>query len=69
MAALSFGVPATPATGARDIVAEEREEYGYSVYCKRGRREAMEDRYSASVGIHGDSKQVNFSVFPVGASS
>ncbi|KAI3408314.1 uncharacterized protein J3R85_020359 [Psidium guajava] len=60
VAAPSFGVPATPAA---DTVAEEIEEYGYSVYCKRGRREAMEDRYSASVAIRGDSKQVNFSVF------
>ncbi|XP_048136006.1 probable protein phosphatase 2C 25 isoform X2 [Rhodamnia argentea] len=60
VAALSFGVPATPAT---DTLAEEREEYGYSVYCKRGRREAMEDRYSASVAIHGDSKQALFGVF------
>lgn len=63
MAALSFGVPATPSAAARDVVEEEREVYGYSVYCKRGRREAMEDRYSASVAIHGDSKQALFGVF------
>jgi len=36
----------------------EREGYGYSVYCKRGRREAMEDRFSAVVDLEGDAKQV-----------
>ena len=36
----------------------EREGYGYSVYCKRGRREAMEDRFSAVVDHEGDVKQV-----------
>ncbi|XP_057979659.1 probable protein phosphatase 2C 25 [Malania oleifera] len=36
---------------------------GYSVYCKRGRRAVMEDRYSAVVNIHGDSKQAFFGVF------
>lgn len=36
----------------------EFEGEGYSVYCKRGKRGAMEDRYSAVVGLQGDSKQV-----------
>ncbi|KAJ6357538.1 hypothetical protein OIU78_005398 [Salix suchowensis] len=37
---------------------------GYSVYCKRGRRGGiMEDRYSASVDVNGDSKQASFGVF------
>lgn len=35
------------------------EKDGYSVYCKRGRRGyAMEDRYSAFVGLNGNHKQV-----------
>lgn len=41
------------------VEAMEEEGDGYSVYCKRGRRRSgMEDRFSASVGIHGDSRQV-----------
>lgn len=36
----------------------EVEGEGYSVYCKRGKRGRMEDRYSAVVGLEGDSKQV-----------
>lgn len=31
---------------------------GYYVYCKRGRRGKMEDRYSAVIDLNGDSKQV-----------
>jgi serine/threonine protein phosphatase PrpC len=42
-------------------VEVEREEY--SVYCKKGRREAMEDRYSAALNLQGDSKQAFFGVF------
>ncbi|XVF68499.1 hypothetical protein PTKIN_Ptkin11bG0007300 [Pterospermum kingtungense] len=59
-AALCFGVPATPCELGREV---EREGDGYSVYCKRGRREAMEDRFSASVKLQGDSKQAFFGVF------
>ncbi|THG15423.1 hypothetical protein TEA_002914 [Camellia sinensis var. sinensis] len=33
---------------------------GYFVYCKRGKRAAMEDRYSALVNLLGDSKQQSF---------
>ncbi|GFY83502.1 protein phosphatase 2C family protein [Actinidia rufa] len=36
---------------------------GYSVYCKRGKRGAMEDRYSALVDFQGDSKQAFFGIF------
>ncbi|CAL5407492.1 unnamed protein product [Camellia sinensis] len=36
---------------------------GYFVYCKRGKRAAMEDRYSALVNLLGDSKQAFFGVF------
>nr|GEZ24890.1 probable protein phosphatase 2C 25 [Tanacetum cinerariifolium] len=47
-----------------DEVAEIDEEgEAYSVYCKRGKRGAMEDRYSAVVGLQGDSKQAFFGVF------
>ncbi|CAK9164189.1 unnamed protein product [Ilex paraguariensis] len=54
--------PATPAVteGRREM---EIDGDGYSVYCKKGRREAMEDRYSAVVGLQGDSKQAFFGVF------
>lgn len=57
VAALSFGGSVTPREGKRDEVEEEREGC-YSVYCKRGRREFMEDRYSAVLDFQGDSKQV-----------
>ncbi|KAK1409365.1 hypothetical protein QVD17_35891 [Tagetes erecta] len=42
-------------------IDEEGEEYG--VYCKRGRKGAMEDRFSAVVDFQGDSKQACFGVF------
>jgi len=52
----NFGnFPRTP-TAAADFVEVEGDEY--SVCCKRGRRGAMEDRYSALVNLQGDSKQV-----------
>ncbi|KAL4564714.1 hypothetical protein LXL04_028782 [Taraxacum kok-saghyz] len=37
-------------------IDEEGEEY--SVYCKRGKRGSMEDRYSAVVDLQGDTKQL-----------
>ena len=43
--------------GYREMLEDERDGY-YSVYCKKGRREAMEDRYSAVVDLQGGSKQV-----------
>ncbi|XAR71916.1 Phosphoprotein phosphatase [Bertholletia excelsa] len=36
---------------------------GYSVYCKRGKRGHMEDRYSAVADLREDSKQAFFGVF------
>ncbi|XP_031385295.1 probable protein phosphatase 2C 25 [Punica granatum] len=66
IATFSFGAPATPSASAalaKDVVSEEREEYGYSVYCKRGRRESMEDRYSTTLNIGGDPKQAMFGVY------
>lgn len=55
MPSIGFGILETP-----EVMEEEGE--GYSVYCKRGRRRisAMEDRFSVSVGIQGDSRQVYF---------
>ncbi|XAR58900.1 Phosphoprotein phosphatase [Bertholletia excelsa] len=59
---LGFGAaPATPAVERREVVEVERD--GYSVCCKRGRREAMEDRFSAAVDLQGDPKQAFFGVF------
>ncbi|KAL0540015.1 hypothetical protein IC582_024241 [Cucumis melo] len=58
MPSIGFGLLETP-----EVMEEEGE--GYSVYCKRGRRRisAMEDRFSVSVGIQGDSRQAFFGVF------
>ncbi|XP_043723981.1 probable protein phosphatase 2C 25 [Telopea speciosissima] len=41
----------------------EFEKDGVSVYCKKGRREAMEDRYSAVFDLQGDPKQAFFGIF------
>lgn len=58
VASVAFGgLVATPREVKRDELEEEREGY-FSVYCKRGRRESMEDRYSAVTDFQGDSKQV-----------
>ncbi|OAP10894.1 hypothetical protein AXX17_AT2G26100 [Arabidopsis thaliana] len=56
----SAAVAATPREECREV---EREGDGYSVYCKRGRREAMEDRFSAITNLHGDRKQAIFGVY------
>lgn len=56
---LRFGFDlGTPRPAEKEVVEEEGD--GYAVYCKRGRREAMEDRFSAKLNIHGDPKQVLF---------
>jgi protein phosphatase 1L len=58
----SFGSNTTPCgEGRRDFLEREGDEFG--VYCKRGRREAMEDRYSALVNVHGNPKHAFFGVF------
>ncbi|KAL5748112.1 hypothetical protein ACOSQ2_025409 [Xanthoceras sorbifolium] len=63
VAAMSFpGVAVTPREARREELEEERDGF-YSVYCKRGRREAIEDRFSAVVNFHGDPKQAFFGVF------
>ncbi|CAI9107000.1 OLC1v1006264C1 [Oldenlandia corymbosa var. corymbosa] len=59
-------IPATPSAAAgprKDWDVVEVEGDGYGVYCKKGRREAMEDRFSAVVNLQGDSKQACFGVF------
>ncbi|OIW16502.1 hypothetical protein TanjilG_32172 [Lupinus angustifolius] len=61
VSSLTFGVPATPSAVARDVVEAEGD--GFSVYCKRGRREYMEDRYSAADNLRGESKMAFFGVF------
>lgn len=47
---------------AREVGAEEVEvrENTYGAYSKRGKRGRLQDRFSAVVGIQGDSKQVVF---------
>ncbi|KAK7289838.1 hypothetical protein RIF29_03808 [Crotalaria pallida] len=50
-----------PRAAERDVV--EVEGNMFSVYCKRGRREHMEDRYSAAVDLHGEPKQAFFGIF------
>lgn len=58
---MGFGnIPATPFSGtAREREILEMDGDGYGVYCKKGRREAMEDRYSAVLDFQGESKQVS----------
>ncbi|XP_065871049.1 probable protein phosphatase 2C 30 [Euphorbia lathyris] len=53
----------TPRGEEERVEVLEVEENEYSVYCKRGRRRFMEDRYSASVDVRGGSKQAFFGVF------
>lgn len=59
-ARLDIPVVAVTEKVAADQVPEvsEFEGEGYSVCCKRGRKEVMEDRYSAVLGLQGDQKQV-----------
>ncbi|KAI4305301.1 hypothetical protein L6164_028674 [Bauhinia variegata] len=61
VSSLTFGAPATPSSWPRDVV--EVEGLGFSVYCKRGRREFMEDRYSAAVNLQGEPKQAFFGIY------
>ncbi|KAF8402621.1 hypothetical protein HHK36_010710 [Tetracentron sinense] len=58
----TFGLDVTKPATEEHIEMEVARE-GYSVYCKRGRREAMEDRYSAVVDLQRDPKQAFFGVF------
>ncbi|KAK9069102.1 hypothetical protein SSX86_013218 [Deinandra increscens subsp. villosa] len=65
---LSFSVDRSTPCAAEKAVEDrwqevEVEEEEYSVYCKRGRREAMEDRFTAKVDLNGLNKQAFFGVF------
>ncbi|TYI08329.1 hypothetical protein ES332_A10G291600v1 [Gossypium tomentosum] len=55
--AVQLGFAAETPRGEEEVQVEEE---GYSVYCKRGRRGKMEDRYSAAVNLNGDPKQQAF---------
>ncbi|GKU92141.1 hypothetical protein SLEP1_g5908 [Rubroshorea leprosula] len=58
---VGMGFAAETQRGEEEVRVEGE---GYSVYCKRGSRRLMEDRYSAVVLEHdGDSKQAFFGVF------
>ncbi|GAB4824547.1 hypothetical protein Ancab_007422 [Ancistrocladus abbreviatus] len=61
VASEGFGWEATP-TEKESMVEVESDGF-YSVCCKRGRRAAMEDRYSAVLNIQGDPKQAFFGIF------
>lgn len=49
VASLGFVAPMMLLAVAKKVVEEEGD--GYYMYCKRGRREDMEDRYSATLNI------------------
>ncbi|XP_050156878.1 probable protein phosphatase 2C 25 isoform X2 [Malus sylvestris] len=59
---VNFKVESSEGAAERVEVLEVDEDV-YSVYCKRGRRGSMEDRYSAVVDLHDDSRQAFFGVF------
>ncbi|PWA45893.1 protein phosphatase 2C family protein [Artemisia annua] len=64
VASLSVSVDRSTPRMAEDRWKEVVEEgEGYSVYCKRGKREAMEDRFKACVDFNGQNKQGFFGVF------
>ncbi|KAL5537951.1 hypothetical protein UlMin_045259 [Ulmus minor] len=57
MATLNFAVD-SPRLDVMEVEGD-----GYSVYCKRGRRGTMEDRYTAVVDHRAESRQAFFGVF------
>ncbi|CAL5404658.1 unnamed protein product [Camellia sinensis] len=57
----SLSFPAAVVDGSLNEVEFQGD--GYFVYYKRGKKAAMEDRYSALVNLLGDSKQAFFGVF------
>ncbi|QHO07799.1 probable protein phosphatase 2C 25 isoform X2 [Arachis hypogaea] len=62
VSSLAFGIPPIPsATAPRDVVEEERD--AFSIYCKRRRREHMEDLYSAADNLCGQQKLAFFGIF------
>ncbi|CAI8596909.1 unnamed protein product [Vicia faba] len=64
VASQTIEVPPTVKTPAPEKDAVEVEGNGFSVYCKRGSRKRMEDRYSASSDdLHEETKQAFFGIF------
>ncbi|OAY46278.1 probable protein phosphatase 2C 30 [Manihot esculenta] len=59
---LGFGLETSRREEERMEVMEAEGD-GYSVYCKRGRRGLMEDRFSASIDVNADYKRAFFGVF------
>ncbi|XP_010457883.1 PREDICTED: probable protein phosphatase 2C 2 [Camelina sativa] len=62
-APISAEASVTTETTREESREVEREGGEYSVFCKRGRREAMEDRFSAITNLRGDPKQAIFGVY------
>ncbi|KAF8094918.1 hypothetical protein N665_0348s0001 [Sinapis alba] len=60
---IPIGTAGFTATASEESREVEREGDGYSVYCKRGKREAMEDRFSAMTNLQGDRKHAMFGVY------
>lgn len=57
---LTIELPPAVITPAPEKDVVEVEGNGFSVYCKRGSRKHMEDRYSASDDLYEETKQVIF---------
>ncbi|BAT88328.1 hypothetical protein LR48_Vigan09g126800 [Vigna angularis] len=63
VASLALTLSTAPAPSpAMDSVVEV-DGSGFSVFCRRGRRAHMEDRYSAAVDLRGEPKQAFFGIF------
>ncbi|KAL2549734.1 putative protein phosphatase 2C 2 [Forsythia ovata] len=61
---MNMGFETRPDLDLDRLSEVEVEGEGYSFYCKKGKRGGvMEDRYSAVMGLQGDSKQAIFGVF------
>ncbi|KAE9591129.1 putative PPM-type phosphatase domain, protein phosphatase 2C family [Lupinus albus] len=60
VASLTVGVQDAAVTMAAERDMVEVEGRGFAVYCRRGRREHMEDHYSASVDLHGQPKEGDY---------
>ncbi|KAL5077174.1 hypothetical protein RYX36_016158 [Vicia faba] len=63
VASLTIEVPPAVITPAPEKDVVEVEGNGFSVYCKRGSRKHMEDRYSASDDLHEETKHAFFGIF------
>ncbi|KAM0064138.1 putative protein-serine/threonine phosphatase [Helianthus debilis subsp. tardiflorus] len=64
VAPLSFSADRSTPCAVEDRWKEvEVDQEEYSVYCKRGRREKMEDRFKAEVDFNGKNKMAFFGVF------